>query len=142
MNPAIWRTRRFLRALAQRRRRPFERVAVVCARRAESALNAGYTVAGPTARPGHPVRGEAARWLDCERAHHERGLAAFWRAFHAEPDKEAWVQRAWKSTLFVWAYRNTIWHMSSLVRDGGARLARIPLQVAARDAQRGNDAKV
>jgi hypothetical protein len=111
MSPATWRTRRALRSRSQRRRRPFELVAVICAHRAESALKASYTAAGPKARPGDPVRGEAARWVDCWRAHYERGVSAFWRAFHAEPDKGGWLC-LWRENPLIWGvYVNPIQHM-------------------------------
>lgn len=131
-SPATWRTRRPLRVVAQRRLRPFERVAVVCARRAESALNAGYTVAGPDVRPGDPVRGEAARWLDRERAHRERGMAALWRAFRGQRDKGAWVKARRENPLFWYTYSGALWHMDGLVQRGGPDLAVEPLEMIER----------
>lgn len=127
-SPATWRTRRPLRVFAQRRRRPFERVAVVWMHRAESALSAGYATAGPDVRPGDPVRGEAARWLDHQRAAHERGLIPLWRGFHKAADKADWLRRMMANEPIRWEYSAALWHMQVLVWKGGSDLAVEPLE--------------
>ena len=117
--------------LTRRRRLPFERAAVVWARRALLAWSAS-SLTRPLSDRGREARGLVVDWMRRATVYHERGLLPLWQAFHKATDKAALVSRMEKIDPLQSIYYMAIWHMLNLIRRGGSDLELVPADMVDR----------